>query len=114
MGMHLTHLLARNRNVTICPLVQVLSGEKAVALVPVVTPFSTAQATACAYSASASTSVKDAAFDGAGLPVAIHIYVTAIARVHGALRLLVSIPKPLAHAVTAARSFPLPAPFSAR
>ena len=39
-------LAARYRKVTIWPRVQVLSGEKVVSLVPLVTPFSTAQATA--------------------------------------------------------------------
>ena len=42
------YLLALYRNVTICPRVQVLSGEKVVAEVPEVMPFSTAQLTAWA------------------------------------------------------------------
>ncbi len=39
--------IARYRNVTICPRVQMVSGLKVVALVPAVTPFSIAHATAC-------------------------------------------------------------------
>ena len=39
-------LNARYRKVTICPLVQGLSGAKVVLVVPVVTPFATAQFTA--------------------------------------------------------------------
>ena len=46
------------RNVTICPLVQVVSGEKVVSDVPEVTPFSTAQATADAKPDDPFTSAK--------------------------------------------------------
>ena len=58
------------------------SGEKVVSDVPDVTPCSTAQATAPAYSAPAETSVKLAAL-APGLPAAFHIYVTAMLRVQG-------------------------------
>lgn len=40
--------IARYRKETICPRVQTLSGEKVVAEVPLVIPFSTAQATGSA------------------------------------------------------------------
>ena len=40
--------MVRNRNVTICALVQPVLGLKVEAVVPLVTPFSTAQATASA------------------------------------------------------------------
>lgn len=62
----------RYKKVTICPRVQTLPGEKVVAEVPEVTPFSTAQATALAYSASSETSVKLADL-AEGLPAAFHI-----------------------------------------
>lgn len=42
------YLNARYRKVMICPLVQGFSGAKVVLVTPVVTPFDTAQATACA------------------------------------------------------------------
>lgn len=52
------HFAARCKKVTICPRVQVISGEKVVSKVPVVIFFSTARFTASAYHASALTSEK--------------------------------------------------------
>ena len=69
---------ARYRNVTICARVQVSSGENVVALVPLVTPVSTAQLTALEE-----TSVKSAAA-ALGLPACFHMNSTAISRVQGA------------------------------
>ena len=55
---------ARHRNVTIWARVQPSFGEKVVAEVPVVIPFSRAQFTASAYYASAGTSLKPSVVPG--------------------------------------------------
>ena len=69
---------ARYRNVTIWARVQVVSGEKVSAVVPPVTPVSTAQLTA---SEEMSVKLASAAL---GLPACFHMNSTAISRVQGA------------------------------
>lgn len=73
--------IARKRNVTTCPRVQVAEGEKLPSPVPPVMFCSTAQATAGAKSAPAGTSAKPALPEGAGLPAIFYRYSTVMARV---------------------------------
>lgn len=69
-----------------------LSGEKVLEEDPEVIPFSTAHATAWAYSALTGTSTNAVVLVGAGESTTFHMYVIAMALVQGASRLFGSAP----------------------
>ena len=79
-------LRLRYRNVTICPRVQELAGENAVADVPVVMPFSLAQRTALKNQSDDLMSLNGfSVLEGSGDPAVRHRNVTHWARVQEAL-----------------------------